>query len=204
MTLHQRIVDESLKKALTYAFDAPERFGGPPQPPKKTPPKKKVPLLKRIKRGVTRVAQAAFPNPLEASVSLHSRVFTEEKKTFAGSVKRAGRTFRDYADVSDPTHPWHRLLKAAADHKGGKSQSASAPSTAKSTEKAPKQASKSSTGKGSTEGGSAAEKAFKKVRGATEKAALRHTSREQRSRNSRSTGLSAAAARRSLPASFER
>jgi hypothetical protein len=66
----------------------------------------------------------AFPE----AVSFHDRVFMEGK--FTRSVKKAGRTFREYADISDKTHPWNRAYQWAAKRQaktGSKSAAQPAP-----------------------------------------------------------------------------
>ena len=141
-----------------------------------------------------RFSQAVFPQPgLEASVSLHGRVFTEAKKeTFVGSVKKAGRTFREYADVSDPTHPWHKILKAAEKYsQGTKSAGKSVtPFIGKSGQQRGRQGPQKGSGRGvgskkPTEGGSSAHKAFEKVRRSTERARSYRLGREQGRRGPR-------------------
>lgn len=182
MTLHQRVVDEGLFRALSHAFDAPERFGGPPgSPKKKAQPKKGVSLLKRIKRVASKVGQAAFPDPrLEASVSLHSRVFTEEKKTLSGSLKKAASTFREYADITHPSHPWHKILSAAAKFsqglKGGKQDSTE---FVTKSDRGGSRKSAHDAGKSSSDGGNAARQTFEKLRSKTERARSYRLSRGQ-------------------------
>jgi len=108
----------NLRQALAVGMQTPERYGGLPQ--KATKPKKiakfKEPLTKRLKRHATDVGRTMFP-PLNDSVehSLFDQIFTEskEKMGIVGSLKKIGRNAHEYMDVSDPSHPWSKIISTA-------------------------------------------------------------------------------------------
>jgi len=120
-SLHDRIFEgfsDDVKHALAVGMQTPERFGGPPEKPKERkkpkPTLKKPTLKKRLKRFATDAGRVMFPR--SEDVTLFDQVFTESDKKklgFVGSVKKIAKDAHEYADVSDPTHPWNKILVTA-------------------------------------------------------------------------------------------
>ena len=116
-SLYDRVVAEgALGDAFKSAFDAPEEHGGP-KPKKKQPKKRRRPwLLRTIKDAATKTARTLIsPVVREEDVSLHGRVFMEAKKPKKDKKKKKSflDTVREYADVSDPSHPWNKIMVKA-------------------------------------------------------------------------------------------